>query len=226
MIDGRVYMALSEAELVTKIEKILKEKFKTDLTFREISAGYGIADLVIAPSEMSGFINREPITHFGTLKLFLELTRKRYSLEELYVLVPHIPRSNAQKSITFLLNNGYLIREPDGRYVKSDISSKNEPIQKIIAIEAKLTDYRNGIIQAKRYQYFADQSYLAILKSASKHIDTESLLRSGIGLILFDEASETLSILKPKKVIDSVQEKTYRLFARELMLNQLATSVS
>lgn len=217
-------MALSEADLVTKIEKILKEKFKTDLTFREISAGYGIADLVIAPSEMSGFINREPITHFGTLKLFLELSRKRYTLDELYVLVPHVPRSNARRSINFLLHNGYLLQESDGKYIKSEISSKNEPIQKIIAIEAKLTDYRNGIIQARRYQYFADQSYLAILNTASKHIDTESLLLSGIGLILFDEATETLTILKPKKVHDSVQEKTYRLFARELMLNQLATS--
>ena len=219
-------MALSESELVTKIEKILKEKFKTDLTFREISAGYGIADLVIAPSEMSGFINREPITHFGTLKFFLELGKKQYSLEELYNLVPHLPRNNARRSINFLLHNGYLIKESSGKYTKSDILSKSEPIQKIIAIEAKLTDYRNGIIQARRYQYFADQSYLAILKTASRHIDTESLLSSGIGLILFDEASETIDILKPKKVIGSVQEKTYRLFARELMLNQLATSVS
>ena len=219
-------MALSEAELVTKIEKILKEKFKTDLTFREISAGYGIADLVIAPSEMSGIINREPITHFGTLKFYLELSKKRYTLEELHSLIPHLPRSNTRKSINFLLHNGYLTKEIDGKYVKSDILAKNEPIQKIIAIEAKLTDYRNGIIQAKRYQYFADQSYLAILKAASRHIDTEALLSSGIGLILFDEISETVDILKPKKLVDSVQEKTYRLFARELMLNQLATSAS
>lgn len=219
-------MALSEADLVTKIEKILKEKFKTDLTFREVSAGYGIADLVFAPSEMSGIINREPITHFGTLKFFLEMSRKRYSLEDLYTLVPHLPRSNARKSINFLLHNGYLLKEADGKYIKSDILSKDESIQKIIAIEAKLTDYKNGIIQAKRYQYFADQSYLAILKTASKHIDTQALQNSGIGLILFDETSETIDILKPKKISESVQEKTYRLFARELMLNQLATSVS
>lgn len=219
-------MALSEAELVTKIEEILKEKFKTDLTFREVSAGYGIADLVIAPSETQGFINREPITHFGTLKFFLEMKRKQYSLEELCTLVPHLPRSNARKSVNFLLQNGYLLETENGKYTKSNILSKDEPIQKIIAIEAKLTDYRNGIIQAKRYQYFADQSYLAILKTASKHIDTKALQKSGIGLILFDEVHGTIDIYKPKKTNESLQEKTYRLFARELMLNQLATSVS
>lgn len=219
-------MALSEAELVTKIEKLLQEKFKTELTFREVSAGYGIADLVIAPSETFSPINREPITHFGTLKFFLELSKKRYNLGELYTLLPHVPQRDVRKSISFLLNNGYLKLGVDGKYQKSQILIKNEPIQRIIAIEAKLTDYRNGIIQARRYQYFADQSYLAILKSASKHIDTDSLLQSGIGLILFDENSETVNILKPKKVSEGVQEKVYRLFARELMLNQLAASVS
>ncbi len=219
-------MALSEAELVTKIEKLLQEKFKTELTFREISAGYGIADLVIAPSETFNPINREPITRFGTLKFLLALGKRRYGLEELYALTPHVPQRDIRKSISFLVSNGYLSQESGGKYQKNQILIKDEPIQKIIAIEAKLTDYRNGIIQAKRYQYFADQSYLAILKPASKHIDTDSLLRSGIGLILFDEPSETVNILKPKKVNDSVQERVYRLFARELMLNRLVASAS
>lgn len=226
MIRGRVNMALSESELVTKIEKLLQEKFSTELTFREISAGYGIADLVFAPSETRNTINREPITHFGTLKFFIELGKKQYSIAELYSLNPYLPRHDLRKSIAFLLNNGYLEQSVDGTFQKKQILFKNEPIQKIIAIEAKLTDYRSGIVQARRYQYFADQSYLAILKTASKHIDTDSLLNSGIGLILFDEISETITVQKPKRVVDNVQEKVYRLFARELMLNRLTTSVS
>lgn len=219
-------MALSESELVAKIERLLQKKFSTELTFREISAGYGIADLVLAPSETYNSIGREPITHFGTLKFFLELGKKRYSIDELFSLAPYVPRRDIRKSISFLLSNGYLEQKPDGKFQKNQILIKNEPIQKIIAIEAKLTDYRNGIIQARRYQYFADQSYLAILKSASRHFDTESLLKSGVGLILFDERSETISIQKPRKVSENVQEKVYRLFARELMLNRMVTSVS
>lgn len=226
MMKERVNMALSESELVTKIEKLLQEKFSTELTFREISAGYGIADLVFAPSETCNTIDREPITHFGTLKFFLELSKKRYSIDELFSLAPYVSRRDIRKSISFLIRNGYLEQKADGKFQKNQIIIKNEPIQKIIAIEAKLTDYRNGIIQARRYQYFADQSYLAILKSASRHFDTESLLSSGIGLILFDERSETISIQKPRKVSENVQEKVYRLFARELMLNRMVTSVS
>lgn len=219
-------MALSESELVAKIEKLLQKKFSTELTFREISAGYGIADLVFAPSETCNIIDREPITHFGTLKFFLGLGRKHYSIDELYSLAPYVPQQDVRKSISFLLSNGYLKQSAGGKFQKNQILIKNEPIQKIIAIEAKLTDYRSGIVQARRYQYFADQSYLAILKSASRHIDTASLLTSGIGLILFDEITETISIQKPRKVSDNVQEKVYRLFARELMLNRLVTSAS
>src|SRR5262249_27532302 len=141
-------MALSEAELVSKIETILQEKFSTQLTFREISAGYGFADLVIAPSETYSPISREPITHFGTLKFFLELGRKRYSLDELHALAPFVPKKDLKKSINFLLTNNYLNLSANGKFQKNQILIKEEPIQKIIAIEAKLTDYRNGIIQA------------------------------------------------------------------------------
>lgn len=219
-------MALSEAELVTKIEKLLQEKFSTDLTFKEISAGYGIADLVIAPSETFNPINREPITHFGTLKFFLEMGKRHYTLDELYALAPHVPMRDTRKSISFLVSNNYLRHAANDKYQKNQILFKNEPIQKIIAIEAKLTDYKNGIIQAKRYQYFADQSYLAILKSAAKHFDTDALVSSGIGLILFDEYSESMRIYKPKRANENIQERIYRLFARELMLNRLVTTAS
>lgn len=219
-------MALSESELVSKIEKLLQKQFSTELTFREISAGYGIADLVIAPSESFNLINREPITHFGTLKFFLSLGKKKYSLDEMYALTPYVPHKDVRKSVAFLVKNNYLELRSDGLFQKNSLLNKDEPIKKIIAIEAKLTDYKNGIIQARRYQYFADQSYLAILKSASKNIDTKALIDSGIGLILFDEKTETVKIYKPRKVSLSVQEKIYRSFARELMLNRMTAIVS
>lgn len=216
-------MALSEAELVSKIETFLKQKFSTELTFREISAGYGIADLVFAPSESSFVVEREPITHFATLQLFLKIGRKKYRPDELQALVPFMPKTDLRKSINFLLRNEYLSVDSNGLYKKIHVVSKNDPIKKIIAIEAKLTDYRNGIIQAKRYQYFADQSYLAILKAAAKHIDIEALRDSGIGLILFDEVTETVKIYRPRKPSVSMQDNIYRTFAREQMLNKLAS---
>ena len=46
---------------------------------------------------------------------------------------------------------------------------------KIIAIEAKLSDWKNGFYQALRYRYFANQSYLAIKNGYIKNIDKSTL---------------------------------------------------
>lgn len=216
-------MALSEKELVTKIEKILQKKFNAELSFREISAGYGIADLVIIPSSIASIgARRAPITHFGTLKFFLELKHRSYTIDNLLNVSTYHTRQQARKYVNFLVTNGYIEVDSNGLYHKIDIIDKTHPIKRIIAIEAKLTDYRNGILQAKRYQYFADQSYLAILKSAAKHIDVDQLTTSGIGLIIFDELSETVKIVKPKKGT-LLKDKAYNIFAKEVMLSRIPT---
>lgn len=216
-------MSLSEADLVAKIEIYLQKKFDTNLTFREVSAGYGIADLVIAPSETDSEMGeRHPITNFGILKYYLELNKKKYSYGELLSSAKFTSEQETKKYISFLIKNNYLTTSDRITYKKNNILS-NGSFQKIIAIEAKLTDYKNGIIQAKRYQYFADQSYLAILKSASKNIDIKDLTMSGIGLILFDEKTENIKIIKPK-ACSNVQEKIYKIFAGELMLSRINLS--
>lgn len=219
-------MALSEHDLVSKIEKILQKEYKTELTFREVSAGYGIADLVIAPSARFAKtrVERSPITHFGTLKFFLDLDKRSYTFEQLCLSARFVPVKEVRKYVAFLKTNGYLLF--DGTvYTKSNILESEQPIQRIIAIEAKLTDYKNGIIQAKRYQYFADQSYLAILKKPSSLIDIKSLRKSGIGLIVFDEESESIKIFEPYKNI-KFQESIYRTFAREMMISRMELRAS
>ena len=52
-----------------------------------------------------------------------------------------------------------------------------------IAIEAKLTDWKNGLLQAQRYLLFSDYSYLALPEDNIKLVDFDLLKQSGVGLL-------------------------------------------
>ncbi|MFH0712596.1 MAG: hypothetical protein V2A55_01965 [Candidatus Jorgensenbacteria bacterium] len=162
---------LSEKTLVQKLDKILKKEFGTNLSFHEFSVGYGIADLVFAPdfSFRKSFFKQAPLTDFNRLKLFLTIKKDRvYSFEQIKNLYPSLEDIGLKKSINFLVSNKYLKRIEKDSYAKVSKEQELSQIKKIIAIEVKLSDHRSGLIQARRYQYFADESYLAILKEAEK----------------------------------------------------------
>ena len=81
----------------------------------------------------------------------------------------------------YLINNGYIKQFNDNTFLKQkDIVPL---VSDIIAIEAKLSDWKNGFYQALRYKYFAHESYLAISESKVKNVDLQLLIEHGIGLI-------------------------------------------
>lgn len=56
-----------------------------------------------------------------------------------------------------------------------------------VAVEAKISDWRNGLIQAQRYLLFSDYSYLALPEKSVKLVDFEMLKKEGIGLLSIRE---------------------------------------
>ena len=56
-----------------------------------------------------------------------------------------------------------------------------------ISVEAKISDWKNGLIQAQRYLLFSDYSYLALPVKNTKHVDCKLLEEYGIGLISIGE---------------------------------------
>jgi hypothetical protein len=215
-----------EKKLVSKLDKILKKEFGTNLSFHEFSAGYGIADLVFAAnfSFSKRAMRRVPLTNFSTLNVFLNLDEyKTYSFTDVVAIFPHLREAEIKKQINFLIKNGYL-KKISGNKFKKNIGSKSlSPIKKIIAIEVKLSDHKGGLIQARRYQYFADESYLAILKEAQKNINVDEFNLHNIGLILFDSKTNTIEIKYPKSN-NSICNNSVSLFAKEMMTNQYLIS--
>ncbi len=213
---------LNEKTLVQKLDKILKKEFGTNLAFHEFSAGYGIADLVFAPdfSFRKSTVKRTPLIDFNCLKLFLTLEKGEvYSLEQINSFFPSLEISSLRKNINFLIANQYVKKVGQNSYAKISTEEELSRIKKIIAIEVKLSDHRGGLVQARRYQYFADESYLAILKEAEKNIDFNEFNKYNIGLILFDTKTNTIEIKSPKHKNISF-EGHVSIFAKQMMLDR------
>lgn len=212
----------NEKKLVFKLDKILKREFGTNLAFHEFSAGYGIADLVFASNfSFSKRVNqRTPLTNFNSLSIFLALDNQRiYELADLLAVFPHLNSAEIKNQLRALLKEGYLEKVGEGGYRKIIEEDEFNPIQKIVAVEVKLNDHKGGLVQARRYQYFADESYLAILKSAKKNINTDEFNHYNIGLILFDNETNTVEIKHPESN-NGVIESSVNLFAKEMMMSQ------
>lgn len=70
-------------------------------------------------------------------------------------------------------------------------SIQNARLGITIAVEAKLSDWKNGIIQAQRYRLFSDYSYLVLPEENIRLVDMEKVKESGIGLLAVKEGSPT-----------------------------------
>lgn len=64
---------------------------------------------------------------------------------------------------------------------------KNARLGTTIAVEAKVSDWRNGMVQAQRYPLFSDYSYLALPEKNIKLVDVDLLKDAGIGLLSVKE---------------------------------------
>ncbi len=211
-----------EKELVSKLDKILKKEFGTNLAFHEFSAGYGIADLVFAQnfSFKKDLLKRIPLTNFNSLKLLLTLEEQKvYEFSDLMNIFTHLNTDEVKRQIRLLVANQFLKKVEKNNYVKVVKKDSINPIKKIVAVEVKLNDHRGGLTQARRYQYFADESYLAILKEAEKNIDFAEFNKHNIGLILFDNSTNTIEIRYPQQTNYNF-ENTVSLFAKEMMLSK------
>jgi len=56
-----------------------------------------------------------------------------------------------------------------------------------ISIEAKVKDWRMGLLQAQRYLSFSDYSYVALPENSIKNVDEKRFTNSGIGLLSISE---------------------------------------
>lgn len=182
------------------------------LTKKEVGVGYGIADLVIVKKTsivIDNYILRASHgqynqlfkeDYFRLLKLIPDISSNKKPVHLDYL----IKKTNLSKSLLkynilrSLEKNKFIKSEGDNYFFK--INGWIPLTKEIIAIEAKLKDWKRGFIQANRYKAFADKVYLAVPAETAHLVNKQLLSKHNVGLITLNyEQNKTDYILKPHR---------------------------
>lgn len=211
---------MDEFTLVCHLEKIfLKKGF---LVKREIGTGYGIADLVLTK------LNKNKCDIRKANKQLTPLLKESY-----FTVLRHLPdidnNSRAMDYCELLkktnLSNRFLKYEvlktlETFGFIREIASQKYFKVngwvplaKEVIAIEAKLQNWKRGFIQANRYKAFADKVYLAMPEEYEHRVDKDILKSQNIGLIVLEGNLSTI-----KKVLEPTLNKHFIADKRNYIL--------
>lgn len=195
----------SEQELVTLFKNSYANLFSisNNIILEEVGLGFGVADIVIGeirenvPTTQRDELNSIDINIYQIVK-----RAKRITLETI-AQKTKINRIDASKSLKKLIEYCY-IRETDTCY---EFSNKYElSFKKSIAFEAKLRNWRKALLQAYRYKWFADYSYVILdaahSNPAIQNIDSFEKMNVGLLTITTDGIIKEHFHPKRQKPID------------------------
>ena len=136
-----------ESQMIPVLRKYLSEVYSTNLFLQEFRSGHGIADLVFTTEADT---TRDLLLDYDLLNLVLKhfnRKNKRVKAEKIFADTD-LTKAEAKSLVDFLISNE-LVEEIDHEtfLVKKRYTP---PITKLIAIEAKLSDWKNGFYQALR----------------------------------------------------------------------------
>lgn len=216
---------MDELELVNCIEKIYSKKGY--ITLKEISAGYGRADLVLGKLDNSNCLLRQKHNQKKPLlkERFFEVLRnipdinsahKPISIKELNKKINFSKTYLKKNILSYLEENGYILKVENKYFYKIDgwVPIANE----VIAIEAKLSAWKKGVLQANRYKSFADKVYLALPEKKAHLVNISLLSELNIGLIVLSENRKKIyELYNPITISKSLPDK--RNFVSEILWN-------
>jgi len=198
---------MTEKSFVDQLEKIFaNEGF---LTKKELGVGYGVADLVllkIDPKKTAlRYENKQfkPLLNESYFKVFQYLPDIKEKKEPISInkLIRKTELSDSflkYKILKKLKKDKYIIEKGNNLYYK--VNGWVPLAKEIIAIEAKLKDWKRGFYQANRYKAFADKTYLAIPSNISHLVNRDMLRKHNVGLITLDvDANKKRTLIVPKK---------------------------
>ena len=156
-----------EKDMIPVLKKYLSQLYETDYFIDEFNSGNWIADLVFTSQK---------IERKHKLLLNYELT---------YILHKYIGRKKSKISVKLLCEWTGIKKKQAQTLI--DFLIDNEIIdaidEKMISIEAKLSDWKGGMYQAIRYKTYSHRSYLAISEEFLHRVDIDMLRKNNIGLI-------------------------------------------
>lgn len=187
-----------EVQMIAPTQALMRETMGLEVITEEFSAGYGIADLVGATMCKKCWRKRatlgvaSPVDHRPLIEVLFALkSGRRKSLSNLATCVSFAESTLRHKVLPLMASRGFIEQHADG-YVQL-LLDPPAPTSSIVAVEVKQTRWREAILQARRYTFFADQTYVAVWNGSAKLVDRKMLYRHRIGLIAVEpEGAEIL----------------------------------
>lgn len=159
----------SEAELVSLLKSRIESTYqkKNIEVFEEVSLGLGIADIVISEIKTTVFTNASQQEELGDLEIhiFNHINQNNNITFQSIVDNTKIQKYTLLKVLNSLIESEY-IKECDSFF---SINKEYEFAFKMnFAIEAKLKNWKRALMQAYRYRWFAEFSYVVLDAHFSK----------------------------------------------------------
>lgn len=197
-------MFRSERELVEKLVSDLQERYNTQYIVRELRGGNNIADVVYTTE-----LKRDNVVfdeYFNAYYYFNGIyNKKKISLDELGISDSRVNKKfyNFLRELEEL---GYV--KIDGNYITS-VKKIDAVTKNLIAVEAKLSDWKAGLEQAVRYRQYADEVYVAISAEYVKKVDKERFKELNIGLMSVSKNKLTIPIKSKKQKVEKLDVQYY-----------------
>lgn len=150
----------------------------------EISTGFGVADVLFYKLQ-NGFKRREGFPSYDLAKVLTWLSN--YEDNRINITTFNTILSGAKERehvVDFLLEHNYLkVDKRNDAYIRNHEYLIG--LEEVVAIEAKLSNWKRGLYQAYRYKQMSNYSYVALdeqyIHRAIANI--HEFERSGVGLI-------------------------------------------
>jgi hypothetical protein len=211
-----------EVHMVEPVRLLMQTAMGLDVIVEEFSAGYGIADLVGAKfCARSREVRRRaqahtPIDHHHWVEVLLALRRnERVSFDSLQRRITFSDATLRRTVLPEMTSLGLVERDKDG-YICL-LKNPPSPAREIVAVELKQKRWREAILQARRYTYFADRTYIAVWNGTVELVDRSLLYRFRLGLIGVERDRAQVLIQAPRR--KPRQEKMNRYCAEFLYRN-------
>ena len=181
---------MKECELVQNINAYLA---KYGIRYaNEVRMGIGVPDITL---NIGAIKNQELIFDYYLLSIIDFINgKKSVTLSDICNYFS-FQQERVQKYVNILLERKIAIAKNSKIRISRNIFNTN--LGTTISIEAKLKDWKGGLLQAQRYLIFSDYSYLAIPEDKIQNVDTALFYEYGIGLLSISKY-EICEIIQPR----------------------------
>ena len=191
-----IMMFALEKEMIPVLKRDLPLLFGHVHTEEEFVCGVGRPDLVFATiaQEMDRVLALPDYQAIHLLIRYLNKEGKTVHIDRILGLAI-FPKKRVLTILDSLIALGF-IELNDGEY--SFKKAYTPLVQDFVSIEAKLSNWKEGLYQAVRYQTFSDRAYLAIAEEHLNRVDQKQLREYGVGLISVSRTGARLILLAKK----------------------------